>query len=300
VQIGASFQWLKIQYNFTILKHLYMNKIINIFVFFVIILLSSCIKEIPVTIPEFSPPNSNKVVLVEELTGVRCINCPDGALTLKNIENQYPGKIGVIAIHAGELSEPYNDSKFDLRCADAISLEKEWSYLGKPAAAIDRVIFEEPDIPVSGYSSWQQYIEQELLKENVINIEATAKYNALTRKGEVIISMLPLKDQNGTFKVFVALTENHIVDKQVKKDGKIDDTYEFENVLRDMITNYNGNDIGNSLIKNKLISKSFEFTLPESNGTWIPENMDIVAFVSGKTGDSDENILNSIKIKLVK
>jgi hypothetical protein len=277
-----------------------MKKIIKIFVLFIATVFSSCIKEIPVIIPEFTPPNSNKVVLVEELTGVRCINCPDGALTLKNIENQYPGKITVISIHAGELSEPYSDSKYDLRCPDAVSLEKEWSYLGKPAAAIDRVIFEEPDIPVSGYNSWQQYIEQELLKENVINIEATVQYDVLTRKGEVIISMLPLKDQIGTFKVFAALTENNIVDKQVKRDGKIDDAYEFENVLRDMITNNNGNDIGNSLIKNKLITKSFEFTLPQSDGTWIPENMDIVAFVSGKTSDSTEIILNSIKIKLTK
>lgn len=277
-----------------------MKKIIYTYAFFIVTVFSSCIKEIPVTIPEFTPPNSNKVVLVEELTGVRCNNCPDGALTLKNIENQYPGKIAVIAIHAGELSEPYPNSKYDLRCQDGISLEKEWSYLGKPAAAIDRVIFEDPDIPVSGYTSWQQYIEEELLRENVINIEATAKFDPITRKGEVIISLLPLIDQNGTFKVFAALTENHIVDKQVKKDGKIDDAYEFENVLRDMITNYNGNDIGQSLIKNKLITKSFEFTLPASNGTWLPENMDIVAYVSGKTSNSNEIILNSIKIKLIK
>ncbi len=272
----------------------------KISVLFIVIAFSSCIKEIPVTIPEFTPPNSNKVVLVEELTGVKCINCPDGALTLKNIENLYPGKIAIVAIHAGDLSEPFADSKYDLRCEDGVKTEKQWpDYLGKPAAAIDRVNFEEPDIPVSGYTSWQQYIEQELLKENVINIEATAKYDPITRKGEVIISLLPLKDQNGTFKVFAALTENHIVDKQIKRDGKIDDTYEFENVLRDMITNYDGNDLGNSLIKNKLITKSFEFTLPASNGTWIPENMDIVAYVSGKT-ESKEIILNSIKIKLIK
>jgi hypothetical protein len=278
-----------------------MNKLLFILSIAVSLILNSCcFDEVPVVIPEFQPNNSEKVVLVEELTGVHCINCPDGAITLKNIEVQYPGRIAVIAIHAGDLSEPFSNSKYDLRCEDGINIEKTWSYLGKPAAVIDRVIFEEPDVPVSGYTSWLPYIQQQLNEENIINIEASVDFDTIKRTGRLTISILPLKDIIGHFKLYSAMTEDHIRDRQVKKDGTIDENYEFENVLRDMITPYNGFDINSELKKNVLFTKSFDFTVPKSDGTWILKNLNIVSFIGGNTDNTYEKVRNASKIKLLK
>jgi hypothetical protein len=277
-----------------------MNKILFFLLFIPVLFHTSCVDEVPVIIPEFQLNETEKVVLVEELTGVHCINCPDGAITLKNIEKKYEGKIAVIAIHAGDLSEPFSNSKYDLRCEDGINIEKGWTYLGKPAAVIDRVIFEEPDIPVSGHTSWQQYIEQELTEENVVNIEATVNFDTITRKGQVTIGIIPLKDMNGQFKIYAALTEDHINDLQIRKNGIVDENYEFENVLRDMLSPFQGFEISNNLKKNIVISKTFDFSIPKSDGTWIPQNMNVVAFVSANLDNTYEKVKNAVKVKLIK
>lgn len=265
-----------------------------------VLFFSCCGDEIPVQIPEFQLNESEKVVLVEELTGVHCINCPDGAITLKNIENKYKGRIAVIAIHAGDLSEPFQESKYDLRCEDGKNIEKMWTYLGKPAAVIDRIIFEEPDIPVSGYTSWQQYIEQQLNEENIINIEASVEFDTLKREGKLTIGLIPLKDIKGQLKLYAAVTEDHIVDRQIMKNGSVNEHYEFENVLRDMITPFNGTDIGSELKKNEIFSKTFDFNLPKSDGTWMLRNINIVAFISANSDNTYEKVKNATKIKLLK
>jgi hypothetical protein len=263
-------------------------------------ILTSC-EEIPVEIPEFQIPDSEKVVLVEELTGVHCNNCPDGAIRLKNIGALYPGRIAVIAIHAGDLSEPFSNSKYDLRSEDGIAIEKEWTYFGKPAAAIDRKLFDGHDnIPISGHGFWQQYIEEQLQQENVVNVETTVVFHTENRKGEVTVALLPLKDLDGKASIHVALTEDHIIDRQLKKGGVIDENYEFEHVLRDMITPVKGHDIPGNLKRNTLVSAKFSFTLPPSDGTWIPENMNIIAFVTEQNADGKPLVRNATKIKLIK
>lgn len=277
------------------MKH--MKKLIFSLILFTI-LFSSCTEK-EVIIPVYTPIETDKVVLIEELTGVECINCPDGAATIRSIEHNYEGKIITIAIHAGQLTEPLESSKYDLTCEDGIKLESSWSYLGKPAAAINRVEFEAPDIPVSGYNSWQQYVETELDKENVINLNLSTNYNIETREISINLGIIPVVDMTGKFKLNIVLTESHIVDSQLRKNGSTDEEYEFDNVLRDMITSYDGEDIGSTFVKNSLISKSFKYTLPESDGLWIPENIRVVAFVTEGEDGPFSIVLNAAESHII-
>lgn len=274
-----------------------MNKLIISFVFLTLIF-TSCCNELPVDIPKFTPPETDKVVLMEELTGVRCINCPDGATTIRNIEQKYEGQVISIAIHAGSLTEPLESSKYDLRCEDGINLEKSWSYLGKPAAAIDRVVFEEPDIPVSGYTAWQQYVEEEFKKENVLSLTTTTNYDSDTRKLEVNVSIIPLVNLAGNYKLNVALTESHIVDAQTLSNGSVKMDYEFDNVLRDMITPWDGQSLGADLKKDDIILKSFSYTLPEDGDLWKPENIKVVSFVTGGDESDLALVINASESKI--
>lgn len=58
-----------------------------------VLLLGSC-EEIP---PTITPCQTDRVVLVEEFTGIDCVNCPIGADKLKSIADQNPGKVVVVA-----------------------------------------------------------------------------------------------------------------------------------------------------------------------------------------------------------
>lgn len=275
-----------------------MNRL-KILIIFLVFIISGCCNELPVEIPKFTIPETDKVVLIEELTGVRCINCPDGAEVIRNIEEKYKGKVVSIGIHAGSLSEPLEESKYDLRCEDGINLEKNWSYLGKPAAAIDRVIFEEPDIPISGYTSWEQYVEQELHKENVLNITTSVSYNPENRNLEVNISVIPLKDLKGNYKINVSLTESHIVDSQMLSDGSTNEDYEFENVLRDMITPWDGQSLGTDLKENNIIFKTYSYTLPQEENLWKPENMKVISFVTGGEESDLRPVINAAESNII-
>ncbi len=274
-----------------------MNKLIISFIFLTLIF-SSCCNELPVEIPEFTPPQKNKIVLIEELTGVRCSNCPDGAKIIRNIEQKYNGQVISIAIHAGSLTEPLESSKYDLRCDDGINLEKSWSYLGKPAAAIDRTIFEEPDIPISGYTSWEQYVGEEFKKDNILNITTTTKYDTIARKLEIYVSIIPLINLHGNYKLNVALTESHIIDSQTLGNGSIKDDYEFDNVLRDMITPWDGLDLGQNLKENDIIIKTFKYTLPVDDNLWKPENIKIISFVTGGEESALAPVINASESKI--
>ena len=275
-----------------------MNKILLSFIFSALIF-ASCCNELPVTIPEFELPKTEKVVLVEEFTGVSCINCPDAAVALKNIEKIYEGQVISIAIHAGNQSEPLKKSKYDLRCEDGIKLESNWSYDGKPAAAIDRVIYEAPNIPVSSHISWQSYIEEEFKKDNVLNIELSINYNTETRDLKIKVKMIPVIDLPGNFKLNVVLAESHIIDAQMLRNGTIKEDYEFNNVLRDMITPWNGQYIGEDLKKNDLILKSFSYTLPEDENLWKAENIKVVAYVTGGEESDLRPVINATESKII-
>ena len=69
-----------------------------IFGILIIMSLSRC-EEKMVIIPPYEPPTGNKVVLVEDLTGARCPNCPVGSAKLELLEEKYNHKIVIVGIH---------------------------------------------------------------------------------------------------------------------------------------------------------------------------------------------------------
>jgi len=62
-------------------------------------------------------------VLVEEYTGVKCVNCPEGAAILKAAAEANDGRVIVIGLHSGSLTSPIDgESKYDFRTQHAKDL----------------------------------------------------------------------------------------------------------------------------------------------------------------------------------
>ena len=128
-----------------------MNKIKNIILLSIVIIsVLSCCDEIP---PTITLCQTSRVVVVEEFTGVSCVNCPTGAEKLEMLSSQNPGKIITVGIHAGYYATPKPSNLYhELRCPDGINLEA--TYLGPvsgfPSATINRKIFEgENELPIT-------------------------------------------------------------------------------------------------------------------------------------------------------
>lgn len=265
-----------------------------IFAFSVLTLMWSC-EEIPVVIPDYNPPETGKTVLIEDLTGVRCPNCPRGAAALENILAKYQGKVFALAIHGIQLVTPLPQSKYDFRNQFAADLEKfHQPFLGKPSALINRKKFDNQSfIPVDVVDLWLGYTEQELALPQEVQIDVDYNYNSETRQLNVLVGVSPLKNVTGEFKISVFLTESHMIDYQ-ETVGAILSDFEHNHVLRYMLTRFDGDALADQLKTSEVIIRNYTYTIPEE---FIAENMEVIVAVH-KADPDNKTVLQSAGIKI--
>lgn len=258
-----------------------MNNIIKISLLSIIFLYSSC-DEIMPEIADPIIPETSKVVLLEELTGASCPNCPKGTAAVEAIIAKFPGKVAAVAIHGAFLAQPTSKSKFDFRNPKAAALEnwmKPW--IGKPAAAVNRIDLQNVDEKYATVSTgiWQSKVEEELQTPLQLSLFFNVKYDKTSREVDIDLTGVPLENLPGNYNVTIYLTESHVIDAQTNVSVVIED-YEHNHVLRDIITKFDGDAFGTDLQKDKPIKKNYKYTLPSSPaGLWIPENMEVVVAI---------------------
>lgn len=242
--------------------------------------LISC-EEIP---PTLNPVNPNpgggattRKVLIEEFSGVKCVNCPAGSEAIENLLTIYKEQLIPISIHAGFFAPPYAESKYDFRTPDGNNL---LSYLGEPlgypTAVVNRKKFpDEFDLQLA-QNQWAGFIAQEVAQAPKVTLTLKKDYNAVTRQLNIEVNIKTLEPIDGSdIRLSVALTETNISDVQLTPGGKVND-YKHKHVLRDFITNYDGNPIPEIQKNGSLLTKSFTYNLSQA---WVAENCNIVVFV---------------------
>lgn len=262
---------------------------------FAIGLFVSC-EEQPVIIPDNnSGPGDTmnsiqKVVLLEELTGVSCPNCPAGTSALESILTVFEGRVVSTAIHGKFLAQPNSQSKYDFRNQDAEDLENFLApFLGKPAAVIDRTEFENQDfMTVDNTGLWQSLVQQRLQLNPQVAINMTSNYNAATRQLNLEVEVTALETLTGNIKLTVLLNESHIIDSQSDQNQIIPE-YEHNHVLREIMTSVQGDLISTAgIIEGETISRTYSYTVPDENGgEWIVDNMELVSFVTASQLDNE-------------
>jgi len=255
----------------------------------------SC-KEEMVMIPDFVLPASDKGILVEELTGVSCPNCPAGSAQLGAILELFEGQVVGYGIHGGFLTDPISgQSQYVFRNQDNIQLENNFSFLGKPAAVINRVKYEDENfLGVDAIGLWQGYVEREFEKPTLANIEMETSYDPASRTLNMDIDVIPVAGIDGNLYLTVTINESHIIDAQ-SDQGVIIPDYEHNHVLREIMTEIDGDLLGVPVIQER-IPRNFTYTIPPEDGTWIAENMEIIAFVSNDVTNPGE-VLQAISRK---
>jgi hypothetical protein len=247
------------------------------------VLLMSC-HEIPIQIADPVIPESDRIVLIEELTGASCPNCPKGSSAIENILTKFAGRVTAVGIHGDFLTKPTAKSKYDFRNQPARDLEnwfKPW--FGKPAASINRVPDEFNALMIDLPDLWQAAVEKELQKPHQMNILMDVKYNTQNRTAEIEIAVIPLVDLSGNYNISIYLTESDIVDAQ-SNGSVIDENFKFNHVLRAMLTKFDGDIFSTDLKKDVIIKRNYTYTLPEDpQGLWNPAHMEVVAMVNHNT-----------------
>ncbi len=250
---------------------------------FLICLLFSC-EEQMVVVPDFKIPVSDRVILLEELTGVSCPNCPKGSAKLDELIQLFPGKIVGVGIHGDLLTEPVSGSKYDFRTQFSQKIEESFGIFAKPCAVINRTHFPDQNaLAIYDVDSWNTYVLQELEKEPKVDIVLSSAYSSSNRTATIDVSVIGREQVQEDLKISIVITENNIVDVQ-KDVSVVIEEFTHKHVLRTMLTEWSGNALGAGIDVGQNYSNTFSFEVPEEDGLWKIEDLEVVAFVSGPDG----------------
>ena len=245
-------------------------------------------------IPDFVIPNTGRVVLVEELTGVNCPNCPAGASQLETIVDFFEGSVVVVGIHGDQLTQPVTGSAYDFRTEASKDIESSFTFFGKPSAVINRNKNGEDRPWGFLIPQWNTEITKEVEKPQEVEIVISKTYDQTTRELTVNVAAAALVDLERSLHLTVLLTEDNIIDAQKDTDEIIPD-YKHKHVLRAMLSdNSLGDLVSSGLQANESVLKNYTFTLPAEDGTWVAENINIVAHVR-----DDNVVLQAAEVHLL-
>jgi len=271
------------------------------------ILFSACQEVAPLINPVMGPGDVNtpipveeqtRQVLIEEFSGVRCVNCPAGSQAIEDLLAIHGQRLVAVSIHSsGNFSVPYPNSLYDFRTTAGDNLLSFLGApLGYPTAVVNRKKFDGEFGLQLGRQKWAGAIAAELQEPPKVKLDIRRNYDSSTRQLDVTVTIYPQENLNlPELRLSVALTESNIVDLQLTPaSGTPDPNYKHKHVFRTMLTNFDGNLINEALVSGGSVTRQYSMVLPAG---WRAEECAVVAFVN-QAGASRE-VLQAHQIKVV-
>ncbi len=187
------------------------------------------------------PVAGKQKVLVEEISGVRCPNCPDGSRLLESLNDDFDSSLIVVTYHAGSFSIPYEDSKYDFKTDQSVALME---MLGRPEGYPSAVIQRKANSGDNRYqrlsNTWTSAITAELGGEPIV--ELTILVDTVDAITILKVSALFLKEVNTPVFMTAYLTEDGLIDPQADSRSKEEYVVNFQHnhVLREILTPVKG------------------------------------------------------------
>lgn len=246
-------------------------------------------------VDESEVANQQRQVLIEEFTGVRCVNCPAGSEAIENLIDIHGEQVIAISIHSGFFSPPYNESLYDFRTSDGDQLLSFLgSPIGYPSAVVNRKLFSGEDDLQLPVNQWASVIDQELNQPPAVKLAIKKDYDSETRQLEVQVSIFVEEDLTTLDpRLSVALVEKSVEDYQLTPSG-IMATYKHKHVFRDMISTFDGNSFIEEPTEGAQFCQSLTGEVAED---WDENNLEIVAIIS--LGGGTKDVLQAHKVDLL-
>lgn len=249
-----------------------MNKLINISLAAIagVVMFSSCdnIDENDRFIP-VERPTVERVVLVQEFTGMTCVNCPTGASTIHDLQNKYPDSMVAVCMHPK--GTPFNDAldDLDLTSDEATAYYNYFRPNGFPCAIVDGGALN------YNISQWPKLVDTAISKKAPATIELTTDYDKATNEVTANYKVVFNETYGNEASVLVWIIENGIEGWQDSLDGLLFD-YVHNHVLRASLNGTWGESIGKSFYPEDTFEGTAKLKLRDG---WVAENCQIVAFV---------------------
>lgn len=224
------------------------------------------------------PAEVGRAVLIEDLTGQRCINCPTGTDIINGIIETY-GEDNVIAvgIHCGPLGFAGNSKRVGLKTDTGDEYFTHWANgtkLYQPSA-----IFNRKKGPNDSFNNWAAEVGLIISEKANLSVNIANTYDAKTR---TLTTKVGAFGVNGTVsgKLQVWIVEDGVKAFQMMPDGSANLDYVHNHVFRAAVNGTWGEEV--TVKEGETTTKQYSYEhLPE---TWNAENISVVAFVYNDNG----------------
>lgn len=226
------------------------------------------------------PEPTKRVVLLEDFTGQRCVNCPKGTEVIEQLQQTYGDSVFIaVGIHGGPLGFSGNDSQVGLATDIGNEYYNYWNLEYQPVGLVNRH-------GAINYTEWTKAVKEELAKTAPLDMSLSAA----VIDGQIHILLNEYGTDGQTIgKLQVWILEDLITALQLMPDGTADADYVHNHVLRAAVNGLWGEDF--SIREGE--KKEQELAQP-LNEAWNPQHLSVVAFVY-----NDEGVLQAVRSKVV-
>lgn len=218
------------------------------------------------------PPQAERAVLIEDFTGQRCINCPNAALEIEKLKEQYgAGTIIAVGIHSGPLAVYSRGRVLGLRTEEGDAYYDYWKIEQEPIGLVNR------RGGAATIDKWATLVHEAVQVPSDIHLTVESTYDSIARKADLIVNTVNGVDFDGHIQVW--LTESNITALQMMPDGSANQEYVHNHVFRKSVNGSWGTPYQASA--GDIDALPFSCELEES---WVPENMAAVVFAYNADG----------------
>jgi hypothetical protein len=210
------------------------------------------------------PAAQHKAVLIEDVTGVRCNNCPSAAQKALDIVTQKSeDSVVVMALYSGDYNTFFTAPWPGFINVNSVYSSQVINQLGIPGSLpsgyVDRAIFGSQTIRFNPFSSWPNLVNQRLRSTTPVNISLEKTLSGRNLTVKMKLEYNTAVSDNHKYSLFI--TESGIVSKQTTLT-KIDDNYVHNHVLRYAFGNAVGNALNSPLVAGRTFEKLLDFEVP--------------------------------------
>lgn len=232
-------------------------------------------------------PEIKRAVLVEEYTGTRCTNCPNGHVILEKLEEYYNtpenaeqgNELIVVGIHIPNWGFTVEQGGFITPEAADLTPEN----IDPPMAQINR------NGKILKRDEWSKAIAEQISRPATVHFPD--RMTAVRTPAGIQVNGAVVADENiGDARLHVWLVEDNIKFRQQTNNGN-DLNYIHRNVYRAHMTeSYAGDDF--ALTRN--VGRSFGYSYP-IHDNWNTANMRAVVFIESPS----RGVLNAMQTKII-
>lgn len=231
-----------------------------------------------------------KTVVLEDFTGVRCVNCPKAAEVAHTLKTLYGEQLILIEMHPASLkslTRPAASGDADLSCDEASEYAAEWAISSLPQGLVSR---KQASGKYMAPELWSGAVAEAMAEEPIVGIKGSAKKEAASIK--VDISANFVLDYKEAVNVLCFVLEDGFSVTQKSGEGDLKD-YKHNHVFRKRIES---DKWGVSLLSSATKGETATYSASvDIDAAWNVDNLNVVVLLCSA---STHEILQAKNIKV--